>query len=117
MIWARKKAPVIPQEVSMTRRIAFTIAILALSASAAVAAPATQPAATSAHKTHASTAMRNDASADRETKALNLLEAKGYGSFANFKSDGKDYAATVTEAGHNMTVRVDPDNGQITTQS
>jgi hypothetical protein len=101
----------------MKHRIAFTIAALALSAGAAVAAPVTQPAATPAHQTHAMMAMRNDASADRETKALNLLEAKGYGSFNNFKPDGQDYAATVTQAGHNMTVLVDPDNGQITTQS
>lgn len=99
------------------KRIAFTLAAVALSAGAAVAAPATQPAATSAHKTPGETALRNDATARRETKALNLIEAKGYGSFTNFKADGKDYTATVMRNGHAMTVRVNPDNGQVTTQS
>ena len=99
------------------KRIAFTMAALALSAGAAFAAPATQPAATSGHKTLVATALRNDPSAVRMTKALNLIEAKGYGSFDNFKADGKDYFATVTQNGHAMTLHVDPDSGQVTTQS
>jgi len=101
------------------KRIALTMAALTLSAGAAFAASPAQPAATAApsHKTHVAAAMRNDRAAERMTKALNLLEAKGYGSFSDFKPDGKDYAATVTQAGHSMTVRVDPDSGQVTTQS
>ena len=51
------------------------------------------------------------------TKALNLLEAKGYGAFENFKADGQDYSASVTQSGHLMTVLVNPDSGRVTTQS
>ena len=53
---------------------------------------------------------------NRETKALNLLEAKGYTYFSNFKPDGRDYSATVAKNGHNMTVLVDPAKGQVTAQ-
>jgi len=52
----------------------------------------------------------------RMTHALNLLEAKGYGDFHNFKQDGKDFAATVTRSGKQMTVKVDPDADQVTVQ-
>jgi len=105
------------------KRIALTLAALALSAGAAFAAapatPATAPShkATVMHKTHLATAMRNDADAKRMTKALNILEAKGYGSFNNFKADGANYAATIMQNGHAETVVVNPDSGQVTTQS
>ena len=52
----------------------------------------------------------------RMTKALNLLEAKGYGSFNNFKRDGKDFTASVMKNGQSQTLRIDPDSGQITNQ-
>ena len=109
------------------KRIAFTLAALALSAGAAFAAapttPGSAPATTQApntttlHRTHPATAMRNDVDAPRMTKALNILEAKGYASFNNFKADGANYSATVTQNGHEQTVVVNPDNGQVTTQS
>ena len=50
----------------------------------------------------------------RMTKALNLLEANGYGGFTNFKADGDGYKATVTRDGHDVTVHVDPDTGKVT---
>ena len=109
------------------KRIAFTLAALALSAGAAFAAapatpataPATPPAhsATAMHKTSAMTPSPMSADAKRMTKALNILEAKGYGSFNNFKADGANYAATITQSGHEQTVVVNPDSGQVTTQS
>jgi Peptidase propeptide and YPEB domain len=55
-------------------------------------------------------------SAARTTQALNLLEAKGYGSFSNFKQDGADFEATVKQNGQSFTVTVNPDTGQITRQ-
>jgi len=105
------------------KRIAFTLAALALSAGAAFAAAPATPATTQApstmtmQKTHPATAMRNGADAQRMTKALNRLEAKGYGSFNNFKADGANYSATVSQNGHEETVVVNPDSGQVMTQS
>lgn len=104
------------------KRIAFTIVILALSAGAALAAtpsplPTTPAEKTAVHHTSAVTSMRNDASANRMTKALNLLEAQGDGTFTDFKAQGKDYDATVIRDGHAVTLRVDPDSGQVTTRS
>jgi hypothetical protein len=79
------------------KRILFVLvpALLSLGAGAALAAPM--------------------ASANRETQALNLLEAQGYGSFTNFHQAGGDYTATVTRAGHAVTVRIDPQSGQVAT--
>jgi hypothetical protein len=113
------------------KRIALTLATLAMSAGAAFAAtpaPAASAPATAAttpkamtphHPHHAMQAASrsSDHTAQRMTSALNLLEAKGYGSFDNFKSDGKNFTATVTRNGHEMSVRVDPDRGQVTVQS
>ncbi len=105
------------------KRIAFTIAALVLGAGAAFAATPATPsgqASASSQAMHAKihhVSMRNDASANEMTKALNLLEAKGYASFSGFKADGKDYAATVMKNGHDINVLVDPVSGQVTTQS
>ena len=54
--------------------------------------------------------------ANRMTQALNLLEAQGYGSFSNFKADGANYQATVTQDGQSFTVVINPDSGQVTRQ-
>jgi len=62
------------------------------------------------------TAMSGGHGANRMTSALNLLEAKGYGSFNDFKRDGKDFTATVMKNGQNQTVRIDPDTGSVTNQ-
>jgi hypothetical protein len=98
------------------KRIALSMAVLALSAGAAFAASPAQPAATTTPKTHhVSAAARNNMVEQRMTKALNLLEAKGYGAFENFKADGQDYSATVIQSGHSMTILVDPDSGRVTT--
>src|SRR5215469_1408620 len=105
MGWARSRAPVHHSEIERCsmKRIAITAAALALSAGAAfAAAPATTPsAATQAPKAHATkpvhTALRNSPDAKRMTKALNILEAKGYASFNNFKADGTNFSATVAQ--------------------
>ena len=47
------------------------------------------------------------------TRALNLLEAKGYADFRNFAVDGNDFTATVTRRDHPETLIVDPDGGTI----
>ena len=118
------------------KRIALLAAVLSLGAGAAFAATPnttspTQPAENAqtqaqhhphhmakAQKTnaHKAKAQNINAREDRETKALNLLEAKGYTYFSNFKPDGRDYSATVAKNGHNMTVLVDPAKGQVTAQ-
>jgi hypothetical protein len=109
------------------KRIALTLATLALSAGAAFAAtqaPATSgmsnkaaPAAAATHHTMQAAASRDhDRTAQRMTSALNLLEAKGYASFNDFKPAGKDFTAMVKKNGHDTTVHIDPDSGQITTQ-
>lgn len=54
--------------------------------------------------------------AARMTEALNLLEAQGYGSFSNFKADGVNFAATVSQDGRSFTVLIIPDSGQIIRQ-
>jgi hypothetical protein len=123
------------------KRIALTVLALALSGGVAFAAA---PSATSKanhqaepyqqHKVQAqqtskneyqppastmssnSQAMSGSHEAQRMTSALNLLEAKGYGSFNNFKRDGKDFTATVMKNGQSQTLRIDPDSGQITNQ-
>jgi hypothetical protein len=56
----------------------------------------------------------NDASGHRATQALNLLGAKGYGKFTNFRADGKNYQATVSQGGTQFLVTVDPDTGAVT---
>jgi len=105
------------------KRIALTLATLALSAGAAFAAtPAAStsgmsPAAPASHHAMPAVSRSHDHTAQRMTSALNLLEAKGYASFNDFKADGKDFTATVMKNGHDTTVRIDPDSGQITAQS
>src|SRR5690348_2797804 len=119
--FARSASPLM--EVSMNRLASAALASaffaatggMALAANAPAgassAAPANAPRATSGSTASAGTtvpAARSEASDARMTHALNLLEAKGYGDFHNFKQDGKDFAATVTRAGKQMTVKVDP---------
>jgi hypothetical protein len=53
----------------------------------------------------------------RITYALNLLEAKGYGDFSDFRQDGKNFTATVSQDGKRFTVMIDPDSRRITRQS
>lgn len=90
------------------KRIAMSLAVLGLSAGTAFAAMPAMAAVTTHSQAH---------SAARMTSALNLLEAKGYASFNNFKVDGDNFSATVTKNGHTETVIINPDSGQITTQS
>jgi len=52
--------------------------------------------------------------ARRITKALNLLEAKGYGDFTNFRADGSNYQANIVSGGQPLVVTIDPDSGQVT---
>ncbi len=94
--------------------IAFSLAALALSAGAAFAAAPAQTGAP-AQKSPV-TDLRNAPDAKRMTEALNLLEAKGYGAFNDFKADGQGYSAAVTQNGHPVTVVVNPDSGQVTPQ-
>jgi len=53
------------------------------------------------------------ASGQRETQALNLLEAQGYGNFTDFRSEGANFTATVSDPNGQYTVMVNPDNGQV----
>jgi hypothetical protein len=53
-------------------------------------------------------------SGQRETQALNLLEAQGYGNFTDFRSEGANFTAIVSDPNGRYTVTVNPDNGQVT---
>jgi hypothetical protein len=57
-----------------------------------------------------------DLQGDRMTRALNLLEANGYGDFSNFQQSGNDFTARVTRNGKPFTLLVNPDTNQITRQ-
>ena len=86
-------------------------ALIVSSAAFAVGAAAAQPAkASPAVSRHA---MAPHAIPDA-TRALNLLEAQGYGNFTNFRRAGNDYDATVSQNGKTFPVTVDPATGQIT---
>jgi L-lactate utilization protein LutC len=113
------------------KRIALIAVVLGLGASPALAAAAnTQSPASAAppaqqqpmpgkaqhHAAMHAANYRENQREDRETKALNLLEAKGDTQFSHFKADGLDFSAVVAKNGQNSTVVVDPDNGQVTVQ-
>jgi hypothetical protein len=51
--------------------------------------------------------------ANRYTKALNLLESKGYTKFSDFHRTGDTFQAQVTHDGKTMTVTIDPDAGLV----
>jgi hypothetical protein len=75
----------------------------------------------SAHREHAKrhAAMKPTMAAarvvDRETRALNVLEAKGYGgNYTDFQADGSNYSAMVTHNGKPQKVMIDPDAGTVT---
>ena len=59
---------------------------------------------------------RADPREARMTRALNLLEAKGYGDFSGFKQAGTEFAATVMRNGKQTVVTVNPDSDQVTPQ-
>jgi hypothetical protein len=86
-------------------------------AGAASKAAANAPAAAAGSTISAAQRGAGDHRGTRMTHALNLLEAKGYGDFRNFKPDGKNFAATVTRSGKQLSVVVDPDSDQVTVQS
>jgi len=50
----------------------------------------------------------------RYTKALNLLENKGYVGFTDFHRVGDQFQATVQKDGKTMTVMADPTDGTVT---
>jgi hypothetical protein len=63
--------------------------------------------------------------ARRATRALNLLEAKGwaagledksFGAFQSFTEQGNDFAATVVQHGRRFVLIVDPETGQVKRQ-
>jgi hypothetical protein len=66
---------------------------------------------------HAGSARAEDSpEAQRITRALNTLEANGYGNFTNFQPSGNGFTATVSKDGRQMNVMVDPDSGQVRPQ-
>jgi hypothetical protein len=56
---------------------------------------------------------RRQASGDRDTAALNLLESHGYTTITSFRQDGKNYIATVKQHGKVIQVTVDPESHQV----
>jgi hypothetical protein len=93
-------------------------AFLAGSAGMAFAAtPSPAPATPAPHAmAHRAPAKGGTSAGNRMTQALNLLEAKGYGDFTNFKADGSNFTATVAQNGQHFAVLVNPDSGQVTRQ-
>ncbi|HUC67122.1 MAG TPA: hypothetical protein VMA53_16905 [Stellaceae bacterium] len=101
----------------MSRLASPLLAAAVLAASAGMAFAANAPAAAQPPAAaHHPRPIESRAFGDRMTAALNLLEAKGYGAFSDFKQNGNDFAATVTENGQHFAVTVDPDSGQVTRQ-
>jgi len=102
-------------------RIVNLSAILLIGAGGAAFAAATASAPQSPPiATHSSPiAVRNAVHApvnteNRETAALNLLGANGYSDFTNFRTDGKNFEATVLRNGKTETVVVNPDAKTVT---
>ncbi|MGH7090763.1 MAG: PepSY domain-containing protein [Stellaceae bacterium] len=57
------------------------------------------------------------ATGEHMTRALNMLEANGYGDFQNFHASGSDeFVASVQQQGQNFRVLINPDAGHITRQ-
>jgi hypothetical protein len=98
------------------KSIALAVIPLSVLASAAFAATAPDAGAAMQHRVAAHHEARspNTPEARRITRALNLIEAKGYGDFENFHAAGRDYDATVTRDGKPVTLTVDPDSGRVT---
>jgi hypothetical protein len=48
-----------------------------------------------------------------ESRIRSLLEKQGYGNVQNIRREGEAYIATATKGGETVTVRVDPQLGQI----
>jgi len=83
------------------------IAGLAMALAGIVATAAAAPASATTGTAHAGS------TGSRASTALNLLEAQGYGDFANFRQAGRMYDATITRDGKTMHLSVNPDTGQI----
>ena len=102
-----------------------TVALAADAGTAPTSAATTQtpsvqtPAATPAvskpmvHRTSMVHGYRHHGSDERDTRALNLLEANGYAQIVQFHPDGKNFDATVMQGGKDVRVTVDPDSGRI----
>lgn len=58
----------------------------------------------------------NTPPARRETRALNLIEAKGFGDYSDFHAVGKNFSAQVMAHGQKLRVIANPDTGQVTQQ-
>lgn len=87
------------------RKLSMAVAVLGLVASPAFAA-VSQPATGSGH------AIRM--AGDQMTAALNLLEAKGYADFSNFRANGGFFTAKVAQNGRRFSVRINPQAQTIT---
>jgi hypothetical protein len=100
----------------MTRLALAAVPFFALAGAAFIQAPAlaATPPAAAAATAHARS--DNTPTARRETKALNLIEAKGYGDYTDFHAVGKNFAAQVMAHGRTLTVIANPDTGQVTQQ-
>jgi hypothetical protein len=55
-----------------------------------------------------------DAREHRQTRAMNLIGAAGYGDFTDLTADGKNFRATAMKGGQRIAVVVDPDDGRVT---
>jgi hypothetical protein len=55
-----------------------------------------------------------NAEGSRATRALNMLMARGYGDYSDFKPQGDNFTATVDYQGRRTPVLIDPGAGKIT---
>lgn len=89
------------------------VSTVALVASAAImSTPALAAPATKAMAMHASNAPAEVAHSTA-TRALNLLEAKGYSGFTDFHSVPGGYAAKVMRNGKSVTLKIDSNTNTI----
>lgn len=93
----------------MQRYLAAALAASLLGSTGAAMA-GTPDAATASH--HHAAPLRD--AGDRETKALNLLEANGYATIQAIRPVGRHFEATVMKDGKALTVTVDPATGAVT---
>lgn len=86
----------------------------------ALGSPAPAPASSQVAAAHATAATAATAAtgdnpgASNATRALNLLEARGYPDFSDFTANGNIFRATVVNGGRSSQVSINPQTGAIT---
>jgi hypothetical protein len=94
----------------MRRLTVMALAAVLVGSSGGIALAATTPS-TDIHGSYGPTRAHHGS---RDTEALNLLEAHGFGDFKDFHPVGQNFQATATVKGKQVTVMVNPDARTVT---